>query len=612
MNSENAYFSSIFNNSSVGIVIVDENTNLIDVNKYMFEYFKLNPKEYKGKRFGNVFGCAYVSDGEKICGTAEECNICELRNGVLYVLRDNVSVKDVVVSHSFMIENKNIEKWFKISASPVLENNKKYVIISFIDISDMKFLEYSLRENEAKYKMLFENMTQGFALHEIILNSKGKPIDYRFLDINNAFEKLTGLKKENVTGKTVKEVMPNTEQYWLDTYSKVALTGEPCSYENFSAEIGRYYNTWVFRPQIGQFAVIFSDISERKELENKLKYYYYHDQLTNLYNRRYIFENLLEIDNSKNFPLSIISADINGLRSINEAYGYNVGDEIIKKISHIISEICEKTCIVSRWDGDEFVVLLPNMTTEKAQEIVFKINQSLNEQNSKESPLSVSFGIATKNDKNDTLKKVIRLAEENMLNSKTYESLSIQSSSITMILQTLHEKNKREEAHSRRVSEVCVAIGKAMGMDPADINKLKIIGLVHDIGKIGIDEHILNKAGKLNNSECNEVKQHTEIGYRILSANKQTSELAFYVLSHHERLDGTGYPNGIKGESITLFTRILSVADAFDAMTSKRAYSDGISRADAIVELLKFSDTQFDKEIVHVFINKVLLHNADL
>lgn len=612
MNSENAYFSSIFNNSSVGIVIVDENTNLINVNKYMFEYFKLNPTKYKGKKFGNVFGCTYVSDGEKICGTAKECNICELRNGVLYVLKDNVSLKDVVVSHNFLIENKNIEKWFKISASPILENNKKYVIISFIDISDMKLLEYSLRQNEAKYKMLFENMTQGFALHEMILDSKGKPIDYRFLDINNAFEKLTGLKKENVTGKTVKEVMPNTEQYWIDTYSKVAFTGEPCSYENFSAEIGRYYNTWVFSPQIGQFAVVFSDISERKELENKLKYYYYHDQLTNLYNRRYIFDNLLEIDNSKNFPLSIISADINGLRSINEAYGYNVGDEIIKKIAHIIGEICAKPCIVSRWDGDEFVVLMPNMTTEKAQEIVFKINQSLNEQNSKQSPLSVSFGIATKNDKNDTLKKVIRLAEENMLNSKTYESLSIQSSSINMILQTLHEKNKREEAHSRRVSEICVAIGKAMGIDSSDINKLKIIGLVHDIGKIGIDEHILNKAGKLNNSECSEVKQHTEIGYRILSANKQTSELAFYVLSHHEKLDGTGYPNGIKGESITLLTRILSVADAFDAMTSKRAYSDGISRADAIVELLKFSGTQFDKEIVHIFINKVLLQNADL
>ncbi|MBL7005739.1 MAG: response regulator [Spirochaetia bacterium] len=126
---------------------------------------------------------------------------------------------------------------------------------------------------ENKYKQLFENMTTAFALHEMIFDDNGKPIDYRFLEINSSFEDMTGLQKKNVIGKTVLQVMPNTEKSWIDMYAKVVYTGHPTSFQNYSKELDRFFEGWAYRPQEGQFAVVFSDISEFKIIEKKLADY---------------------------------------------------------------------------------------------------------------------------------------------------------------------------------------------------------------------------------------------------------------------------------------------------------------------------------------------------
>lgn len=193
-----------------------------------------------------------------------------------------------------------------------------------------------------------------------------------------------------------------------------------------------------------------------------------------------------------------------------------------------------------------------------------------------------------------------------MYRHKVIESNSMRGNIINVILNTLYEKNPREERHSKRVSELCQRIGVAMGLSETEINKLKVSGLLHDIGKIAIEEQVLNKPGRLTDQEWNEIKRHPDIGYRILSSSLEMMEIAQYILFHHERFDGTGYPRGLKREEIPLLSRIIAVADAYDAMTNARTYKKALDKDAAIKELIQNKGTQFDPHIVDVFIEKVL------
>jgi putative nucleotidyltransferase with HDIG domain len=160
--------------------------------------------------------------------------------------------------------------------------------------------------------------------------------------------------------------------------------------------------------------------------------------------------------------------------------------------------------------------------------------------------------------------------------------------------------------HSKRVSDLTVSLGKALNLNQEHLVELKIAGLLHDMGKVFISNQILDKKGVLNDEEWKIVKTHTVIGYELLSHMDKYRNIAKYARSHHERVDGKGYPDGIKGEDIPLGARIIAVVDAYEAMTELRPYRKPFSQRVAIKELRRNSGTQFDKRIVDVFIKKVL------
>lgn len=314
------------------------------------------------------------------------------------------------------------------------------------------------------------------------------------------------------------------------------------------------------------------------------------------------------------FPVSIIKGDINGLKQINDALGHLHGDELIIAISKIIREYINEPGIVARTGGDDFSIILPDVANAEANKLMMQIESDCNEYISKAKNVmchtSISLGCATKTNERDSLASIIKTAEDNMYRNKLLEKKSMHSSVISSMITALLERSQETEEHALRLFELSKAIGHVLNLDSEQQSDLELLSVLHDIGKIGIKDSILNKPGKLTDEEWVEMKKHPEIGYRIAIATPELAPIADYILTHHERYDGNGYPQGLKGNDIPLISRILAVVDAYDAMTEDRPYRKAMSKEAALCEISKNSGTQFDPEIANIFIE--VLTNNDL
>ena len=353
------------------------------------------------------------------------------------------------------------------------------------------------------------------------------------------------------------------------------------------------------------------DITESKQAEEEIRFMSFHDSLTGLYNRRFFEEELERLDTQRNLPLTLMMLDVNGLKLTNDAFGHGAGDELLKKVASVLASVCREDEIVARIGGDEFVALLPKTDHEGAAQIRARVSSALMGQFVEALPVSVSFGIATKVDVKEDVASIRQMAEDQMYRHKLSERSSRRHESIELFVRTLHEKSPREQRHSVGVSELCVAIGKAMGISSSEVDALRTVGLLHDIGKIGISDHILNKKLPLTEDEMTEMMRHPEIGYSILSSVNDYAPLAETIVAHHEHWDGTGYPSGLAGGEIPLFARILAVADAYDGMRS-HATSEKVQFDEILREFEACSGRQFDPDIVALFLKMVRSEDSPL
>jgi len=351
---------------------------------------------------------------------------------------------------------------------------------------------------------------------------------------------------------------------------------------------------------------VIEDITEKKERQREIEYLNLHDHLTGIYNRRFFEKEINRLDIDKNLPISIITLDVNGLKLINDTFGHSKGDQILIKIAKVMKNSVESNEIVARIGGDEFSLILPKCSENKASEIADRIKENIDKESEKGVPFSLAIGFHTKEKPEEEISEVLKKAESKMYTNKLFSEKSKKREIILTMLSTLHEKHLREEEHSIRVSQLAYELGKAIQMKGDRLNMLKTAGLLHDIGKIGIDYSIIEKTGRLTEEEYEEIKKHPEIGYRILKTSIEYEGIAKLVLFHHEKLDGTGYPKGIKGEEIPLESKIISIVDAFDAMISARPYKTKMIIKDAVDELKRCSGSQFDPVLVEVFANKVI------
>ncbi|MDH8678712.1 diguanylate cyclase [Fusibacter bizertensis] len=503
-----------------------------------------------------------------------------------------------------MTRNDGTKFWVNIKVTLSTVQGQSTCRLIFSDISRRKEIEQTLFDSKEKYKSLVMSMDQGLALLDIVLDEEGNPEDYIFVDINDSFTRLLGLTPEMCIGKKIKEVMPTNREFWMNIFGKVALKGKPNYYENHLETTGKYYSTYSYSPNKYQVAVLISDIDDRIKREEQINYLSYHDQLTGLYNRRFYEEELKRLNTDRNLPLTIVMGDLNGLKLINDSFGHIVGDEILKRAAESINQGCRIDDIIARIGGDEFIIILPNTDEIDAEHVIARINEFSSKCKVQELALSISFGFSTKISMEQTIEDIFRIAEDNMYRHKLYESASIKNKMVSLIMNTLYEKNPREQLHSKRVSAICETIAHSMNFSSDNIALIKIAGLMHDIGKIGINEKVLNSTEKLSDDEWKEIQRHPEVSYRILNSCNEFSEIANFALEHHERWDGRGYPKGLKGEKISVQARIIAIADSFDAMTSERTYKDVLSYKDAIQEIKDNAGTQFDPTIALLFVSQ--------
>ena len=527
-------------------------------------------------------------------------------------------IKNVKSNIPYEIVKRYIKKdgsilWVNLKLVKSFNNNEfEYKELCFVeDITQKKLAKDALALSENNFRTIFENSADTI----IILNNN------IVIDCNKSGINLLGIdSKSNLLGKSICNLSPNRQPDNELSRTKFQNLLNICKinlHHRFEWTYKLKNNTLITTEIIltsinlnGEdvFHALIRDISERKKMEKKLENLSYHDQLTGLYNRRHFEEEMERLDNKKNLPLTIMMGDVNGLKLINDSFGHPVGDQLLKKVAIFIKNGCNNKYSVSRIGGDEFIIIIPHSDSVDIDDIEDRILKYASKEKMNSLDISISFGWATKNSETEDINDILKKAEDYLYKKKLFESPSMRSKNIQTIIHTLYEKNKREERHSRRVSELCGEMGKVLNLYDAEIKELKSAGLLHDIGKIAIDEHILNKEGKLTEDEWIEIKKHPEIGYRILSTVNEMSEMSEYVLSHHERWDGKGYPQNLKGEEIPVKARIINLADSFDAMTSDRTYRTAMSYENAIEEIRKNAGTQFDPYLAKLFIKMVEDH----
>ena len=355
------------------------------------------------------------------------------------------------------------------------------------------------------------------------------------------------------------------------------------------------------------------DISDQKNKERQIAYLSEHDPLTGLWNRNYLEQEKLRLDKPEFLPLSIAICDIDGLRMINDAYGHAEGDHLITKTATLIQGCLKSEYVLSHAGGGEFVLLLPHTGSTAAHQLKMTIKNTIENYNrvNKVAPyaISVSIGHGTKETEAQKIEDVMKAAEEYLSSRKLLNQNSSHSAIVASIMATLYAKSQETEAHGQRIGRFCQMMGEQLRLTPKELDDLQLLSKLHDIGKIGIDDSILNKPGKLSEEDWKVMKQHPYLGRNIAMSTPQLEHIADYILHHHERWDGAGYPMGLKGKETPVLSRILSIADAFDAMTEDRIYRKAMPYEAAIREIERNAGTQFDPEITRLFVERMAAHH---
>ena len=351
------------------------------------------------------------------------------------------------------------------------------------------------------------------------------------------------------------------------------------------------------------------------------------DELTGLFNRRHFEERLKEeISRHSRYGdvFSIFLLDLDNFKTYNDIYGHPSGDILLNQMGKIIKGSVRNADQAFRYGGDEFVVILPQTAVNDAYVVAERVRKRIaGEMKEKEVSVTCSIGLASYPSDGVISGELVNVADTALYYAKrtggnrVYLSSKILSepldeagiyarrnglSTVYALVSTVEARDPYTYGHSRKVNSFAVALAEAIGLLPDDVSKVSTAALLHDIGKIGVPDKVLNKKGKLDKEDWEAIKSHPRLGANIVGNIPNLVPCVSTILYHHERWDGGGYPDGLKGEEIPIEARILAIADSFEAMTSPRPYRPALSIEEVMKELRQGAGLQFDPSLVEVFI----------
>ena len=563
---------------------LDKNGMYTFVDPYITEILGYKPNDVIGKKYFYDF--------------FHEENLNELTQMAFDTFEKHESFGNVINKNK-SIKGKTI--WLLTSGEPIYDEQGHYIGYHGMDTDITKWMESE--EKAESYHEKFLAVFMHSPLGMVQYDNHGRLIVY-----NDKFLNMIHINKELISEMNIKSLFGS---HLLKTYeaSKKGIA---------SRDRGTLFNPIksLSIPVVVDFVPLFKqnevtggillieDLRVSLEKEEEMKSILKKDYLTSAYNRTTFDQDVLSFKES-DLPIYFVLADINGIRVYNESFGFETGDQIISYVASTLSRFMNETMKVYRVGGDEFGFFIKNANMNDAEEMITDIKKEM-ENHPFQFDIQVSFGYADMDTLDKPFREVFKNAEKMLFGQKIYEGSSVSLRTVDVIMAALFEKSKRELNHSRRVASMSYHIAKYLKLGKTFEEKVKLSGLLHDIGKINIDSNILNKADDLNEKEWEIIKEHPRTGFMILNAVEEYKDVANIVLSHHERYDGSGYPRGLEGSYIPLEARIVSVADAYDAMTQDRTYRKALSMEDAILELRAGKEKQFDPKIVELFITKVL------
>ena len=595
-------YEILFNASPDAMIKIDMEQIILEANPSFEELFLYGKKEIAGKHIDDVLRwnqgerLKVLSNTRKVLGgkVFHDRGVRKDKNGNEYhVMITGIPIVDQGICRGAFLIYRNVNR----ETRALRELNQQKVI----------------------FEALFKNSSDAIVLFDE---------NHLILDINDHFTSLFGYTVDEIKGWNLDHAI--TIQKTLQTSAN--LTNQLLRGEKVVTEGVRYgKNGNPVEVQIKGVPIvdgkkviggygIYTDISDRKRIEKEILYVSYHDALTGLYNRRFMDAELERLNTKRNHPISFIMGDVNGLKLTNDVFGHQAGDDLLKKVASVLRKACREDELIARIGGDEFLIVLPKTTKEMAEVVVDRIQRLMANMSFQDMSISISFGYDMKEDPAERLEELYKHVEDLMYKQKLEDGQSLKKKMFDTIVGKLHNSHPEEKEHGDKVAYYSEKIGQSLGFNQKRLDRLVLTAKLHDVGKISLAEETLKHHWRetvhmypeIDSKQWKEYAKHMEAGYRIFNNITKLADLSEFVLYHHERFDGLGYPRGIKGKSIPLEARIIAVANEADLFRREFSgqYSEGELHKKLMVAVGDLAGSILDPALVEIF-EDAMNHSKD-